>query len=98
MQCMLTILITDELKVLLTVKYVPMIVRWLATLQKNGSGQGLLSKLIDLKQLVQKSLNDLDMLTINRIGIEGTFHVNQCRYLAFRHCLHKKYVFEEKCV
>ena len=53
---------------LLTMKYLPMIIKWLAVLQKNGADQTLISKLIDLKQLVQRCLKDLDLLDIHRVG------------------------------
>lgn len=56
---------------LLTVKYIPLIVRWLATLQRAGARQDMLTRLIDLKQHITKSLKDLDVLTIHRILEEG---------------------------
>lgn len=62
---------TDELKVLLTVKYIPLIVRWLATLQRLGASQDHLTRLIDLKQHITKTLKDLDVLTIHRIEEDG---------------------------
>ena len=64
-------IIIDELKVLLTVKYIPLIVRWLATLQRHGAAQEHLTRLIDLKQHISKTLKDLDVLTIHRIKEDG---------------------------
>jgi len=52
-------------------KYFPMVIGWLAKLQKNGAGQGLMSRLIDLKQMIQRSLKDLDVLVIHRIRDDG---------------------------
>ena len=68
-------IIIDELKVLLTVKYIPLIVRWLATLQRHGAAQERLTRLIDLKQHISKTLKDLDVLTIHRIKEDGMFGI-----------------------
>ena len=68
-------IIIDELKVLLTVKYIPLIVRWLATLQRHGAAQEHLTRLIDLKQHISKTLKDLDVLTIHRIKEDGMFGI-----------------------
>ena len=68
-------IIIDELKVLLTVKYIPLIVRWLATLQRHGAPQTHLTRLIDLKQHITKTLKDLDVLTIHRIKEDGMFGI-----------------------
>ena len=69
-------IIVDELKVLLTVKYIPLIVRWLATLQRHGAPQEHLTRLIDLKQNISKTLKDLDVLTIHRIKEDGMFELS----------------------
>lgn len=60
-----------------------MIVKWMAVLQRNGANQALITRLIDLKQAVIKSLTDLDMLTIHRIGQEGTQLANQYQHRIF---------------
>lgn len=59
---------------LLTIKYLPMTIKWLQVLQKNGAQQNLITEVIDIKQGIQKSLNNLDVLKIERRVDEGSVY------------------------
>ncbi|XP_067948434.1 UV-stimulated scaffold protein A-like [Watersipora subatra] len=57
----------DELKVLLTIKYIPMVVKSMAIMQKYALEQETLAKLLDLKGMMQGAVKDLDLLNIQRL-------------------------------